>query len=457
MKKNDIINLKITDMSKDGLGVAKLDRLVYFVKNGIIGDEVEAIVTKIIKDKYAYAKVEKIISKSPFRIDPICDNANRCGGCSIMNLSYDKQIELKMNIVKNDLMHVGGFDENEINKIYDGIIKMDNPYYYRNKLQIPFSYDKNNKIVCGFYALNTHYIIDTKTCEIIFKNSFDIINFIKEYLEKENFPIYDEMNNTGIFREVMIRKANNTSDISVTFIINDKNYKRKYYDFYKKIASKLSNRFNNIKTITLNINTKKTNIIFGDENIILYGDGYIEDIINNIKYHISPESFYQINNIMTEKLYNTIIEYGDFKKDESVLDLYCGIGTITLQVAKYVKNIKGIEIVEKAIENAKDNMKINNINNASFEIGDAGKIDNMISDFDTIILDPPRKGIDNKTIDYIIKSKINKIIYVSCDPATLSRDLKLLKICYNIEKIKSVDMFPHTMHTENVVLLTRSK
>ena len=513
MKKNDIIKLDIIDITRDGLGLAKVSGQVFFVKDGILGDKVEAIITKIDKN-IVYAKATKILYKSKFRVDSICDISNACGGCQLLNLNYEKQIEIKKNYVLNCLKKIGSFksirvkdndDCNENNNpfdeslIYDGVVKTNNFYYYRNKMQIPFS-KKNGKIIFGFYAGRTHSIVEFNKCKVGFEGSNEILTAIKLALEEYNISIYDEKTNTGIFREVMLRRGNNSKEVSITYIVNDKDYNKNlnlYEKFdsyvveeYKKQYIKSCNCSNDtnyickLVTSTLNINTNANNVIFGNKNIILRGTGYIEDKIRDIKYHISPESFYQVNSFMTENLYDLIIEFANFNGNENVMDLYCGIGTISLYISKYVKSVLGIEIVEKAIENAKENTVLNNIKNVRFLCKDLSSIGlneqiilkndnkslknvdfiNIIDEnivlknesYDTIIVDPPRKGLDSDTIAFIKSIKPKKIIYVSCDPATLSRDLKLLCIddrLYKIKRIKSVDMFPHTMHIETVCLL----
>lgn len=484
-------------MTKDGLGLAKSSGQVFFVKDGIVGDKVETIVTKVDKN-VIYAKVLNIIEKSQFRVDSKCNIANSCGGCQLLNLKYDKQIDIKINYVLSCLKKIGNlknitstdlneydstiekyFDDNidksDNNKvIYDGIKKSKNIYNFRNKMQVPFA-NKNNKIIYGFYATRTHNIIECSKCEVGFVGSNIILEAIKYSLEKSNISIYDEKTNNGLFREVMFRRGNTSKEVSITYIINDNNYKKnidKYksfdnivIDYYNKYIKNKNEEHLDIVTSTININTNNNNVIFGNENYTIRGKGYIEDTIGNIKYHISPESFYQINMYMTKELYDTIIEFAEFSGDESVLDLYCGIGTISLYIAKSVKCVKGIDVVEKAIENAKENAKINSIDNVSFSCEDLTKNDLNkkivlnYDTYDTIIVDPPRKGLDTNTIDFINEVLPKKIIYVSCDPATLSRDINILcngkESHYKVLKIKNVDMFPNTMHIETVCLLQK--
>lgn len=483
--KNQKIELDIHDMTKEGLGIAKIDSQVFFVKDAIVGDKVSAIITKV-SSNVIYAKTIKIICKSKYRVESKCKVANSCGGCQLLNLDYEKQLELKKNSVINIINKIGKIDLNELNKCYDGIYSMDIPHRFRNKMQMPFAI-RNGNIIYGFYAERTHHIIEFDHCLASFKGSDAILDIIKNAIIKYNFSIYDENTNEGVFREVLVRCGNESNEISLTYIINDKNYE-KNIDLYKKFDEYIVEKCGKIEelgstsnvgkiainsakfvTSTLNINTSKTNVLFGNKNIILRGTGYIEDCIGDVKYHISPESFYQVNMMMTKVLYDKVIEYANFSGNENVLDLYCGIGTISLYVARHVKKVLGIEIVEKAIENAKENAQINDIKNADFICEDITRnftddINNYKNEdyenvdyYDVVIVDPPRRGLDEKVINYITSIEPRKLIYVSCDPATLARDINILSSKeYTLKKFANVDMFPHTMHIETVALLNRN-
>ena len=494
MKKNDIIKLNIVDMTHDGLGVGKVldnnDTRTFFVKNGLIGDYVEAIITKN-KTNIFFAKVKNIIKPSIYRVDSKCKVSNICGGCQLLNLDYNKQIELKQKIFINNLMRLGNIKYDIIEKKYQGIEKMTHSCHFRNKIQIPFAM-RDNKVICGFYAQRTHYIIENDFCMTGFKNAEIFVNIIKEYLIKHNISIYDENTNEGIFRSVLFRRANATNEMSITLVVNDKNYKKNIKQYenlakelveYKKYLTKGSIHKKTriiegrndlydelvVKTISININTQKNNVLITSDNINIYGDGYINDIILDTKYKISTISFYQVNIEMTKILYKTVLDFCDIKQDENIIDLYCGIGTISLIVAKKAKSVLGIEIIKRAIDDANINKQINNIENAEFICADAESLsgealnDEVIykrlfnKNVDTIIVDPPRRGLDDKTKKLIKKIGPKKILYVSCDSATLSRDLKdlLEDNVYSIEKIKLVDMFAHTMHIECVILLVR--
>ncbi len=499
-KKNDILELDIVDMTTEGLGIGKVDGQVFFVKDAIIGDKVEVIITKVTSN-INYAKATTIIEESPYRVESQCFVANACGGCKLLNLDYKKQLELKKKYVFDCLSKIGKFNivaEESVGAStaspYGGIFGMDSPYNFRNKMQVPYAV-RNGKIIYGFYAGRTHHVVEFKKCLAGFEGAECILEVIKSALEKFHISIYDERIYSGVFREVMLRKGNESGEISITYILNDKNYE-KNLELYKKfdeyivlncnpiVENKSGSKTCKLVTSTININTSQNNVIFGNKNIILRGPGYISDTIGATKYHISPESFYQVNSKLTKVLYDKILEYTDFNGDENVLDLYCGIGTISLYIARKVNKVVGIEIVDKAIENAKENVKINGINNAVFICSDvvnagtdkslkvndesASKDDN-INYFDTVIVDPPRKGLDNSTIDYIKRLAPKKVIYVSCNPSTLARDLDLLchsepefrmgELCepvYNLVKLANVDMFPHTMHVETVALLSRN-
>lgn len=478
--KNEKIELDIIDMTKDGLGVAKVDSQVFFVKNAILEDKVNAIITKVATN-VIYAKALDLVNKSKYRVRSKCDVSNSCGGCQLLNLDYKKQIELKKQIVLSTISKIGKISLDDLNECYEGVIAMDTSHRFRNKMQVPFA-TRDGKVVFGFYAGRTHHIVEFDYCLVGFKGSDVILNIIRNAIIKYNISVYDENANEGVFREVLIRCGNVSNEISLTYIINDKNYD-KNLELYKAFDNYIVEEYSRAEakecrgeieecggkvlrvlvTSTLNINTSNTNVLFGNKNIILRGTGYIEDKIGNIKYHISPESFYQVNMEMTKSLYDKVLEYADFTGNENVLDLYCGIGTISLYLAGKVKNVLGVEIVEKAVENAKSNAALNDISNARFICLDASKITkDIISsnasgvNFDTVVVDPPRKGLDKATIDLIRDIDPKKIIYVSCDPATLSRDIDIL--CnidkkYIVQRFASVDMFPHTMHIETVMSL----
>lgn len=480
-QKNNIISLHIVDMAESGEGIGKIDSLVFFVKNAVVGDYVNAIITKPTKN-IIYAKTLDIITPSTHRVDSPCEVSKYCGGCTLLDLDYDEEIKIKEKNFFKKLKSIAHLSEENINIIYKGFKKCTHPLHYRNKIQLPLSI-RNSHIISGFYKKGTHDIIETNVCSVSFEGADEIITHIKNCIK--NFPIdknknekliYDEITHEGIFREIFLRTGNTSGEVCATLIVNDKNYKEKL-DIYKSLAHKIATplstpvRANSVspKTITLNINLKNNNVLFGNENIILYGDGYIEDTVLNTKFHISPQSFYQVNKYMTEILYKTAI---DFIKEENIdlknvnaLDLYCGIGTISLIFAPLVHHITGIEIVKEAINNANENKKLNNIKNADFFVYDAEKItkeffkenynEKYNENINLIIVDPPRKGLTESLINTMKNLNPEYILYISCDQGTLCRDLTLLTPSYTPQKITCVDMFPHTQHSETVVLLKR--
>lgn len=467
--KNENVDLEIVDMTKDGLGISKIDSQVFFVKNAIIGDKVKAVITKVTPS-IIYAKALVLLVKSRYRIESKCKIADSCGGCQLLNLEYKKQLDIKKNYVLNVIAKIGKIDINDLIKSYEGIYHMDVPHKFRNKMQVPFAY-KNGEITYGFYAGRTHHIINMDYCIVGFDGADIILQAIKSALERYEISIYDENTKEGVFREVMLRRGNSSNEVSITYIINDNDY-IKNLDLYKSFndfvvgileseKEFIEIRHLRIATATMNINTNHNNVLFGNKNIVIKGSGYIEDSISDIKYRISPESFYQINMKMTKVLYDKVLEYAEFRGDEQVLDLYCGIGTISLYIASKVKSVIGIEIVEQAIENAKNNASINNILNVDFLCADVSTLmsTNFLSGdtkIDTIIVDPPRKGLDKLTIDFVKKVSPQKVIYVSCDPATFARDIDMLcheKNEFKLRKLSNVDMFPHTMHIETVALI----
>lgn len=482
--KNDKVKLQIIDINTDGLGIAKLfdietnKNIVFFVKDGLLGDEVEAIITKVNKN-IIFAKTINVINKSQYRVESKCEVSNVCGGCQLLSLDYQKQLDIKKEIVKNNLMNIGKITEDILDKANFDIIGMDNPYNFRNKIIVPFGI-RNGEIISGYYAGRTHYIIDNKYCATAFLGHDIVIDIMRELLAKYNISIYDEKSHKGIFRQLMLRKANETNELSATFIINDNNHK-KNIEKYKKLSCELIERFDKkcnelkydikISSISININTSINNILLSRDSILLYGNDYIEDKMTlNIdekdyclKFHISDLSFYQTNIKMTKVLYNTVFEYAKIKNTDRVLDLYCGIGTMTLFASLFAKDVVGVEVIEKAIDNANINSELNSIANARFicrNLDNNLPIDtreDLLKDsFDVLIVDPPRKGLSDEVKKYIITNRPKRIVYVSCDSATLSRDLnEILSVTdYKIKNVKVVDMFAHTMHVETVCLLS---
>lgn len=445
IKVNDKFEVKCIDLNHEGFGVAKVDGFSIFVEGLLIG---EVANVKIIKKEKNFARAEIVdyIEKSKDRVEPICPAFKNCGGCDLMHLSYEKQLEFKKKMVYETIKRIGHVDK-EVKEI----IGMEEPYYYRNKVQIPFSNFKE-KTICGFFQKKTHYITKLDKCFIQPQETTDIANFIKELANNNGILGYNEKDKTGIIRHVLIRKTVN-DDYMVVIITKTKQIPNLYI-----LISEILKKFPNVKSIIQNINTADSNVILGHKEIVLYGSKELVDEINNMKFRISSKTFFQTNHIQTEKLYNKAIEYADPKKDDIIVDAYCGVGTIGIIMANKVKKVYGIEVVEDSINDATENAKLNNIDNVEFILGKVEeKIIEIDSKINTIVVDPPRKGCERTLLNTIIDKKINKIVYVSCDVATLARDIEILSTNYDLKEITAVDMFPHTSNVECVVLLELKK
>jgi len=484
MKKNDIFQLEITDMGVDGEGIGHFDGMTFFVKDALIGDVIRARAMKL-KKNYGYARVEEVLTPSTFRIEPQCQHHRRCGGCQIQALSYEKQLEFKQQKVRGNLIRIGGFSEEEIKEKMLPVVGMEKPFRYRNKAQFPVGTDKDGNVITGFYAARTHSIIPVNDCLLGVEENVTILNIIKEWMTANGVSAYEEASGKGLLRHVLIRFGFTTKEIMVCLIIN-----AKALPAQKDLIERLS-KLEGMTSISININMKNTNVILGDTTECIWGQAYITDYIHlrqtgdslvgcleefalsntAVAYRISPQSFYQVNPIQTEKLYSTALEYAGLTGEEYVWDLYCGIGTISLFLAQKAKKVYGVEIIPQAIEDAKNNARLNGIENAEFFVGKAeevlpefyekpqtstaqGETDAMLNP-DVIVVDPPRKGCDQACLDTMLKMQPKRIVYVSCDSATLARDLRIL--CdggYEIKKVRAFDQFAHTMHVETVVLLS---
>lgn len=447
VKKNEIYDVEITSITHNGLGVGKIDNFPIFIKNALPGESISVKVIAI-KKNFAVGKVIEIYQENEFRVKPKCSIYKDCGGCNLQHLSYLGQLKIKKDLVKEQFKRIGKLDV-EVNDC----IGMENSFRYRNKTQVPFG-TVNNKIVAGFYKENTHEIIDMPGCDIQDEIMDNIISYMKKIAVKYEIIPYNEELNIGNLRHVIVRKGYITNEYMITLVTKDNDITN-----YEKIVNDLITEFPMIKSIIQNINPSKTNTILGDKQRILYGEEYIFDFIGDVKFAISSRSFYQVNPVQTKKLYDIILEYAKLTGQETIIDAYCGIGTIGLYLSKQAKAIYGVEIVPDAIKDAKLNARLNNFNNAHYEVGKAEEVikkwqkENINPDI--IIVDPPRKGCDKTFLDTVIKMKIQRFIYVSCDPATLARDINLLSEYYNILEIQPVDMFPQTMHVETVVLMSR--
>lgn len=458
LRKNDIIEVIIEDMGTQGEGIGKYNGYPLFIKDVIIGEKVSVLVLKT-KKNYGYAKLLKILDPSPDRINFACSVASKCGGCQLQHLKYEKQLEYKQNKVRNCLERIGGIRDVKM----EDIMGMETPYYYRNKAQFPVGRGKDGEVLIGFYAERTHSIINTMNCYIQAKINERILQFVREFLVEEEISIYDERKHSGRIRHIMTRIGFYTGEIMVCLVINGNSLPKKEKLIQKLLKIEEEQEFYQITSICLNVNKQKTNVILGEEIISLFGEPYITDFIGKIRYQISPLSFYQVNPIQTKKLYEKVLEFANLNGTEIVWDLYCGIGTISLFLAQKAKMVYGVEIVPQAIEDAKQNAKRNNITNAEFFVGAAEDI--MPKKYiesqgemkaDVIVIDPPRKGCDESLLQTITKMTPEKVIYVSCDPATLARDLKyLIEAGYEVKKVQVVDQFSGTYHVECVVLMSR--
>ena len=452
IKKNDCFIVSIEDMSEDGSGIGKLDGYIWFIKDAVKGDVVEAKAMKM-KKSYGFARLMRVITPSPDRIEPACPVARQCGGCQLQAMSYESQLKFKENKVYNNLRRIGGFTDIP----FLPIMGMDEPWRYRNKAQFPFGRNKNGEIVTGFYAGRTHDIIPQEDCLLGVEENKKILESIKEYMIENHVAPYEEETHQGLIRHALIRKGFKTGELMVCVIINGKKLPRS-----EKLVEKLC-RFDGMTSISYSINTDKTNVILGKELVNLYGPGYITDYIGDVKYRISPLSFYQVNPVQTEKLYGTALEYAGLTGGEVVWDLYCGIGTISLFLAQKAKKVYGVEIVPQAIDDARENAKLNGLDNVEFFVGKAEEVlpeqyeKNKVY-ADVIVVDPPRKGCDEQCLNTIVAMAPKRVVYVSCDSATLARDLKMLcEKGYEVEKVRCCDMFGWTTHVETVVLLSQQK
>lgn len=502
-QKNDLLTVTIEDIGNDGEGIGKVDGFTLFVKDAVIGDTVQV---KIMKSKkhYAYARLEKVITPSPFRVEPKCACHRQCGGCQIQTLSYEKQLEFKQNKIRNNLIRIGGFAPEYVDARMEPIVGMEEPFHYRNKAQYPVGTDKDGNVITGFYAGRTHSIIANTDCALGVEGNRGILETILDYMRTYHVSAYDETTGQGLIRHILIRTGFTSGEIMVCLVINHKkntsidfakkenprkkeNKNEEYLPYQEKLIFKLS-EIKGMKSISVSINTEQTNVIMGNEIHTIWGSPTISDIIHvrdmgqqgyprmggALTFKISPLSFYQVNPIQTEKLYSLALEYAGLTGEETVWDLYCGIGTISLFLSRKAKQVYGVEVIPQAIADARENAKANQIENAFFYVGKAeevlpafyeermsmektGSEDGTAQDMlhpDVIVVDPPRKGCDELCLSTMLQMKPKRIVYVSCDSATLARDLKVL--CdggYEIQKIRGVDQFGQTVHVEVVIMM----
>lgn len=508
MQKDEVAIVKIEDIGVDGEGIGKVDGYTLFVKDAIIGDEAEVKVIKA-KKNYGYARLMRIITPSEYRVEPKCPYARGCGGCQIQEMSYERQLEFKAKKVRDNLERIGGFDATLLERVTEPMVGMDEPFHYRNKAQFPFGTDKDGQPICGFYAGRTHHIIANTDCALGVEINQEILEQILAFMKEYHVQAYDEKTGRGLLRHVLLRYGFATKEIMVCLVVNGKKIPH-----VEELVRRLA-QIEGMTSITLSPNTKRTNVIMGDSFEVLWGQGYITDSIGGVNYRISPLSFYQVNPVQTEKLYAKALEYADLQGGETVWDLYCGIGTISLFLAREAKMVYGVEVVEQAVEDARENARQNGIENVEFYTGraedvlpryykkdarttwdDTGKeIPASVSDArmagdgdgkergkaeprgevqgvgmaecgdtdgkahpDVIVVDPPRKGCEESLLETMAQMRPERIVYVSCNPATLARDLKYLcERGYELKKVGAVDQFPMGVHVEVVCLLSKLK
>lgn len=450
MKKDDLIEVTIEDLSEEGTGIGKFEGMTFFIKDAVIGDRVRAKIMKL-KKTYGFARLMEVLTPSPDRVEPLCPVARQCGGCQIQAMSYEAQLAFKTRKVENNLKRIGKFEEIPM----ESIIGMEDPFHYRNKAQFPFGKNRDGKIITGFYAGRTHSIIENTSCHLGKEVNEEILEKILAWMNAFHVEPYNEATGKGLMRHSLIRCGFRTGEIMVCLVINGRKIpgEEALVDSLKIIPGMTS--------ISLNVNKEKTNVILGREVINLWGRPYIEDYIGEVKYQISPLSFFQVNPVQTERLYGKALEYAGLTGEETVWDLYCGIGTISLFLARKARKVYGVEIIPDAIEDARRNASLNGFTNTEFYVGKAEEVlpekyEKEGVRADVIVVDPPRKGCDETLLSTMVKMQPERIVYVSCDSATLARDLRYL--CdngYELKRVCPADMFPQTVHVETCVLLSK--
>ena len=471
-QKNETVSVRIEDIGTEGEGIGKVEGFTLFVKDAVPGDTVLAKILKC-KKNYAYARLEKVETPSPFRVEPECRYYRQCGGCQLQSLSYEKQLQFKQNKIRNNLIRIGGFDAEYVDQRMEPIVGMDEPWHYRNKAQYPVGTDKDGNPITGFYAGRTHSIIANTDCALGVPENKEILERVLEYMKENRVSAYNELTGQGLIRHVLIRKGFTSGEIMVCLVVNSD---KKTLPNQEKLLSRLTD-IPNMTSVSISINRERTNVIMGKEIHTLWGKDTISDTIHvrdmqktgypftghELTFAISPLSFYQVNPLQTRRLYETALEFAKLQGNETVWDLYCGIGTISLFLAQKAAQVYGVEIVPQAIEDARKNARLNGITNAEFFVGAAEQVvpekyaqSGGTMRADVVSLDPPRKGCDEKLLQTVVAMAPEKIVYVSCDPATLARDLKYL--CaegYEVRRVRACDMFPHTSHVETVCLLSK--
>lgn len=446
-EKNKEYIVDIIDNGIEGEGIAKIDDFTVFVQGAIKGEKIKILIIKV-QSSYAYGKIIEILQPSKERKCVDCKTYKRCGGCNLRHINYEETLNIKQNKVQN-----------LVNKMLKNKIKvqktigMDNPFFYRNKAQYPVGIDKNGVPQIGIFANRTHEIIPMEKCYIQNELAESIAKDIFKYWTQNKLSVYDEKSQKGLLRHIVIKAGIKSNEYMAVIVINGDKFEKE-----KEFVEYITSKFPQVKTVVKNINKKNTNVILGEKNVNLHGNGYINDTLGEYSFKISPLSFYQVNPIQAEELYNIGVDAAKLDKNDIVFDLYCGIGTITLFMSKYCKKVYGIEIVKEAIDMAKENAKLNNVENTEFLVGDVEfAFDKLINEQkiipNVVMVDPPRRGLDNTTINNLIKIAPERIVYISCNPATLVRDLAMLEDYFEVKTITPVDMFPWTSHVECVACL----
>jgi len=448
IRKGFIYTITIDDIGHKGEGVGKINGIPVFVDGGIPGDELKIRTTKV-KKNYAFGELKEILKPSKDRVTPRCPLADSCGGCQIMQMDYTAQLKIKKNRVQETLKRIGKIHS----PVFD-VIGMEEPYEYRNKAQFPIGW-KGNRPVMGFYRSGSHEIVDTNRCFIQDPVNNKLLSFMKGFILDYGLSVYDEHTGKGLLRHFITRVSQWNGDVMVIVVLNGQEIPHQ-----ETLIKEILQLEPKIKTIAVNRNLKKTNVIYGEETEVIYGEGYIVDRLGEREFMISPRSFFQVNSIQTEVLYKTALDYCDLTGEETVIDLYCGIGTISLFLTEKAKKVYGIEIVPEAIEDAKRNCRLNGIENAEFLLGkaeeEAPKLFEQGVSADVVVVDPPRKGCEEKVLETIVEMEPKKIVYVSCNPSTLARDLEILEgKGYETKRVQPVDLFCHSAHIETVTLLTK--
>lgn len=448
IRKNDEVVLTMDDMGKEGEGIGHFGGYTLFVKGALPGEEIRAVVTKV-KKNYGFARLLEVLSPSSERVTPGCPVAGPCGGCTLQHLSYEAQLRAKEKKVRDCLTRIGGVDLSEVEWL--PILGMENPWHYRNKAQFPVRADREGKPVAGFFAGRSHRLIPVSNCKIQHPVINEVMECVMTFLCEYKVAPYDEEKHSGLVRHIYIRRGYHTGQIMVCLVVKGNSLPHS-----EELVARLR-KLEGMASIYLNVNKERTNVILGSQMILLWGDPYIEDLIGDIRYRISPQSFYQVNPVQTERLYEVALSFADLKGREKVWDMYCGIGTISLFLARQAGQVFGVEIVPEAVENARENAMLNGIGNVSFVCGAAEDVAPEAG-VDVIVVDPPRKGCDGALLDTMMRMAPERIVYVSCDPATLARDVRVLsEKGYEVRKVRACDMFPGGGHVESCVKLCRKK